>query len=212
MISIDPMANKIQIIDAGLGNISSVARMINKVGGTSSICSSPEEINLHGKIIIPGVGSFDHGLSMLYKHGFDNSFWESLKLNKAYILGICLGMHVLCLNSEEGKHPGLGLINAKVKKFRFEEDKNMKIPHMGWNVVRSTRENLLIPKSNEERRFYFVHSYHVVPNDPSITVGISDYGHEFCAAFQKNNIIGVQFHPEKSHRFGMALMKYFVTA
>jgi glutamine amidotransferase len=125
-------------------------------------------------------------------------------------MGICLGMQLLCLESEEGECSGLGLINAVVKKFVFPAGRNLKVPHMGWNVVSSTRENALLPNGTEVQRFYFVHSYKVVAANSEIVIGTANYGGDFCAAFQKDNIFGVQFHPEKSHRFGMALMKRFV--
>jgi glutamine amidotransferase len=122
-------------------------------------------------------------------------------------MGICLGMQLLCKHSEEGDVEGLGLVDATVKKFDFPNQPSLKVPHMGWNTLRTTRENPLLPMDDEERRFYFVHSYKVVPNNPSISIGQCDYGGEFCAAFQQGNVFGVQFHPEKSHRFGMALMQ-----
>ena len=125
-------------------------------------------------------------------------------------MGICLGMQLLCRNSEEGSAAGLGLIDASVRKLRSETDQSFKVPHMGWNIVRTARPNLILPEGLEEQRFYFVHSYKVVPSDPAVTIGTANYGGEFCVAFQKKNIFGVQFHPEKSHRFGMALMKRFV--
>ena len=141
-------------------------------------------------------------------------FWDALIRymadEKKHILGICLGMQLLCKYSEEGGCEGLSLVDAKVEKFDFSEEQKLKVPHMGWNTLRTARENPLLPMDEDERRFYFVHSYKVVPNNPDISIGQCDYGGEFCAAFQQGNVLGVQFHPEKSHRFGMALMKRFV--
>lgn len=200
----------ISIIDAGLGNISSVSRMIERVGGIARICSSPKDITIAEKIVLPGVGHFDYGMTSLCEHGFDKSFWNEIVQEGGSILGICLGMQLLCLRSEEATVPGLGLVDAEVKKFRFTQKQKFKVPHMGWNVVYTTRPNPLIPSNEKEQRFYFVHSYRVILNDPNLTICKANYGGDFCAAFKKGNIYGVQFHPEKSHRFGMALMKRFL--
>lgn len=200
----------ISIIDTGLGNIGSVFRIVERFGGAPRLCSNPTNTLFTSKVILPGVGHFDHGMTSLRQHGFDDSFWNSAVQGGCRILGICLGMQLLCRRSDEGVKPGLGLVDAEVKKFRFSSEQNLKVPHMGWNIVRSARSNPLIPSTDEELRFYFVHSYRVVPNDSSITIGTANYGGEFCAAFQTDNIFGVQFHPEKSHRFGMALIKRFM--
>ena len=162
------------------------------------------------KLILPGVGHFDHGIHAIRNMGINAEFLDDMLSCNGMILGICLGMQLLCRGSEEGSEPGLGLIDADVKKFRFSADDKMKVPHMGWNVVRTGTSNPLIPHTEEGQRFYFVHSYKVVPDDPSVVIGTANYGGEFCAAFQQGNVFGVQFHPEKSHRFGMALMKRFV--
>lgn len=200
----------ISIIDTGLGNIRSVSRMIQRVGGSPYLCSSPEDIVPGSKIILPGVGHYDHGVASLLAHGFDYSFWEHTAEQGNHILGICLGMQLLCRSSEEGTAKGLGLVEAEVKKFRFTSAQNLKIPHMGWNTVRSEKSNPLIIKDERERRFYFVHSYKVVPDSTEITTGIANYGGDFCAAFSYKNIFGVQFHPEKSHQFGIELFKRFI--
>lgn len=200
----------ILILNSGLGNVASVARMIEVVGGRAQIGCSTREIENAEKIVLPGVGSFDNGMRMLRSNS-DIAVLKNKILNEASpLLGICLGMQILCRRSEEGTEPGLGLIDADVIKFRFSANEKLKVPHMGWNVVRSGSPNSLIPRTEEEQRFYFVHSYRVVPDDPAVIIGSSNYGGEFCAAFQKGNIFGVQFHPEKSHRFGMALIKRFV--
>lgn len=202
----------VYIIDTGLGNVGSVGRMIERVGGNPMPISTPDEIDRCSKVILPGVGHFDHGILSLQRCGFGDSFWASIVEQGTIIMGICLGMQLLCASSEEGLEPGLGLVDANVCKFSFHSnsDSELKIPHMGWNTISTVRDNPLMPYTDEERRFYFVHSYKVVANDPTITIATADYGGEFCAAFQKDNIFGVQFHPEKSHRFGMELMKRFI--
>jgi glutamine amidotransferase len=200
----------VYIVDTGLANIGSVARMIQKVGGVSHICKNPDEINREGKVILPGVGHFDHGMEALHAHGFDHSFWNGLIQSNTPVMGICLGMQLLCRSSEEGTSTGLGLIPADVKKFRFDQDVNLKVPHMGWNIVEPGVENPLLPFREVEQRFYFVHTYKVVPDSDDIVIGRANYGGYFCAAFQSKNIYGVQFHPEKSHQYGMELFKRFL--
>jgi glutamine amidotransferase len=200
----------IGLINYGVGNLGSIQRMIEKAGGQSVLISNITDLKRVRKIILPGVGHYSEGVRALRS----SAFWEPLLKftkdeNKA-LLGICLGMQLLCKHSEEGDVEGLGLVDANVIKFDFPNQPSLKVPHMGWNTLRTARENPLLPMDEEERRFYFVHSYKVVPKNPDISIGQCDYGGEFCAAFQQGNVFGVQFHPEKSHRFGMALMKRFV--
>lgn len=202
-------ASQIGIVDVGLGNIKSISRMIEKVGAVCSLVSSPSDLNNVRKIILPGVGSFDYGMNSLLNANLVEPINDFAKNGNGLILGICLGMQLLCQESEEGIKPGLALVNAKVQKISINASQ-LKVPHMGWNVVTPVRSNSLIPETDEELRFYFVHSYCVIPTNPSIVLATSHYGGEFCTAFQDGNIFGVQFHPEKSHRFGMALMKQFV--
>lgn len=201
----------IAVLDYGLGNFGSVIRMIEKLGGKAKRISTPEEILCAEKIILPGVGHFDRGMTQILKCEFMEPLRERVVGQETPLLGICLGMHMLCAGSEEGSMPGLGYVDADVRKFQIRTDAKLKIPHMGWNTVQIARENPLIEiTSTEEQRYYFVHSYHVVPHDPDITIATTVHGVEFCSAFQSGNIFGVQFHPEKSHRFGLALMKHFV--
>ena len=200
----------IDVLDYGLGNFASVIRMIEKVGGSARLISTPEQILRAYKLIIPGVGHFDHGMSQILDRKFLEPLRERVVIQGTPILGICLGMQLMCAGSEEGLLPGLGFVDADVRKFQAQHDQNLKIPHMGWNAIRVTHPNLLAETTGEEQRFYFVHSYHVVPHASNLSIMMATHGIEFCAAFQSENIYGVQFHPEKSHRFGMALMKKFV--
>jgi glutamine amidotransferase len=200
----------IGILNTGMGNLGSIQRMIAKAGGQSTFVSSPEQFNCVSKIIMPGVGHFDEGMRALSASRLIKPMLSLVSKNSMPLLGICVGMQLLCRSSEEGNEVGLGLINAKVIKFRLDAQKSLKVPHMGWNIVKSAKPNLLLPHDEAEQRFYFVHSYHVVPDKSDIVIGTANHGGEFCAAFQKDNIFGVQFHPEKSHQFGMALMKRFL--
>jgi glutamine amidotransferase len=200
----------VAVLNYGLGNLNSICRMIEKAGGQSAIIDSAKQIGDHRHLVIPGVGHFSHGMHHLRDRGLIGEIELFAQNTNNLIMGICLGMQLLCQHSEEGDVEGLGLVDANVKKFDFPNQPALKVPHMGWNTLRTARENPLLPMDEEERRFYFVHSYKVVPNNPDISIGQCDYGGEFCAAFQQGNVLGVQFHPEKSHRFGMALMKRFV--
>lgn len=201
---------EVAIVNVGLGNIASVANILKKVGAQANIISEPNKILRYQKIILPGVGHYDEGVKRLRETGFFDAIQFVAKEANPHILGICLGMQLLCRGSEEGTSPGLGIIAANVAKFSFSSGSKRKVPHMGWNVVVSSRENRLLPVSIAERRFYFVHSYKVIPDDSSIIIGKSSYGEDFCSAFQQGNVFGVQFHPEKSHRFGADMMRNFV--
>jgi len=203
------MNTDIQIIDVGIGNIASVFNMLRRIGAKSTFVADPQKISLSSKIILPGVGSFDAGINALRKNGMDEAVREAGSRG-VYILGICLGMQLLCKNSEEGKEDGLGLIDAEVKKFNFPQNSKLKIPHMGWNHVSSQKDNALFLNMYQEPRFYFVHSYHVVCNELNDVITTTNYGYDFHSSFAHDNIMGVQFHPEKSHKFGMLLLKNFV--
>ena len=199
----------IGIIDIGIGNIASIQRIIAKAQGETQLIARPEQLANVQKVILPGVGHFDEAMKTLNRLGFTQALINYAHQGRT-IMGICLGMQLLCRGSEEGTEPGLGLIDADVKAFRFPEGMTLNVPHMGWNVVHPAKPNPLIPPSGSEQRFYFVHSYQVVPDRQDIVIGITNYGGEFCAAFQKNNVFGVQFHPEKSHKFGLELISRFV--
>jgi len=199
----------IGVLDVGLGNILSVCRMVERAGASPIRICSREDLKAVNKVIIPGVGPFDEGVRRLIISGLfeELKIFSAISTNK--ILGICLGMQLLCNGSEEGQVEGLGLVPAYAKKFSFPGNDKRKVPHMGWNVVKPRGLESLVESFGEELRYYFVHSYYVVPEDSKIITGETEYGSMFCSAFQKDNLIGVQFHPEKSHRFGLALMKKF---
>lgn len=200
----------ISILTTGCSNNASVLRMIHTVGGRATFISTPEQVAKASKLVLPGVGHFAQAMNDLRQLGLADAIKERVSERSVPLLGVCLGMQLLCAHSEEGDTDGLGLVDADVKHFTFPPSVKLKIPHMGWNTVRVLRENAVLPSDQPKLRFYFVHSYYVDPRDPNITTATTHFGHDFCAAFQHNSIIGVQFHPEKSHRFGMALMKRFV--
>jgi glutamine amidotransferase len=200
----------IGVLDCGLGNIESIIRMLGKLKITAKRFQDPSEMLQFDKIVLPGVGSFDAGMNQLKTRGFSDAITQVVRTKNKPFLGICLGMQLFCSGSEEGITPGLGLVKAEVKKIVSPLNNQIKIPNMGWRKVLPTKETPLFPTMNEENRFYFVHSYHVIPSDPSIITGVVEYGETICAAYQNDNIYGVQFHPEKSHRFGMNLLQRFI--
>lgn len=202
----------ISILDYGAGNANSVIRMIERAGGHAQLIQSSEQLAKAEKLIVPGVGSFDHCISQLIGRGLKEALDHLALEKKIPLLGICMGMQMMCNRSEEGQLPGLSWFNADVRRFTPEETGGQQVPHMGWNSVSIVRENpLLVPDEvRGEERFYFVHSYRVTCHDASDVIGTSSYGQDFVCAFQQDNIFGVQFHPEKSHRFGLGLIQRFV--
>ncbi len=200
----------IGVIDYGMGNLMSIKRMVEKFGKKSVFISSPNDLSRADKLLLPGVGHFGAGIRALHCTRLWDPLLRRIQEEKITVMGICLGMQLLTKYSEEGHVRGLGLIDAIVRKFNFSPTETLKVPHMGWNTVRPLRVNPLLPMDGEDRRFYFVHSYKVVPTNSDISIANCDYGGEFCAAFQQGNIFGVQFHPEKSHRFGIDLFNRFI--
>lgn len=197
----------ITIVNYNVGNLLSLRKMIEKVGGEVSISSQKKDILSAEKLILPGVGAFDYGMSMLNDMGLSEILEEAVIHQKKPILGICLGMQLFCRKSEEGKIRGLGWIPADVVKF---DSQLCKVPHMGWNYISLENEGDLFTGSHGSMKYYFVHSYHVVPDDPKIITSTAYHSLEFAASIQKDNIYATQFHPEKSLKYGMTLIKNFV--
>jgi glutamine amidotransferase len=205
------MPMTVVVIDYGLGNIASILNMLKKVGVSASVASCPEKINNADKIILPGIGSFDTGMKNLAERGLIGVLYERVIKEKVAILGICLGMQLLTKRSQEGGLDGLGWVDADTVKFNFDNHNGgLRIPHMGWNTVEPVKENLLFKDMSGEVRFYFAHSYHVVCYNSSDIIAMTCYGYNFVSVFQNKNIFGVQFHPEKSHSFGMKVLENFV--
>lgn len=195
------------VVDSGIGNLASVANMIRKIGGEAKISSSPEEIRLAKKLVLPGVGSFDVGINLLKERSLDLAIKAAVKENGSLLLGICLGMQLLFESSEEGNQQGLGLLQGHVRRFQLR-DQNLRVPHMGWNIVKP-KPGASLFNTDEERRFYFVHSYHVDCANAEDVSAVTRYGYDFPSSVERGNVMGVQFHPEKSHRFGMDLFKRY---
>ena len=200
----------IAVIDYGIGNVGSIINMLKKIGVSAILTSNIDEIEKADKLILPGVGSFDIGMQRLKESGLLDAINKHAVIDQKPLLGICLGMQMLGRKSEEGKESGLGLIAFDNKRFVFENETHLKIPHMGWNITVDTEKNdPLIEGLMPEQRYYFVHSYHAVCDSEDNVLMRAEYGYSFAAAVRKGNIYGVQFHPEKSHKFGMALLENF---
>lgn len=199
----------ITVVDYGMGNLGSIMNMLKKMGVRAEVTSDAARIRSASRLIIPGVGAFDAGMRNLRALGLVEPLGEAALSRRVPTLGICLGMQLMTLRSEEGAADGLGWINAEVRRFAPSDVGRLKVPHMGWNVVHSVRESPLVGSWREEQRFYFVHSYHVVCASPADVLLRSTYGVDFTAGFQRDNLMGVQFHPEKSHKFGMRLLGNF---
>ncbi len=200
----------IVIIDYGLGNLGSVSNMLRKIGVESIVSSNKTDIESADKLILPGVVAFDQGMTNLKNYNLIETLNRRVLNDKVPILGICLGLQIMTQGSEEGVLDGLGWFDAKTIKFdksKFPE--NLKIPHMGWNDVTIAKDNKLFTYDSESR-YYFVHSYHVTSFAKEDILTQTDYGYNFVSSLSKDNMVAVQFHPEKSHKFGMKLISNFI--
>lgn len=200
----------ITVIDYGAGNIGSVLNMIKHVGGKSEVARDAAGVLAARKILLPGVGSFDNAMTRLAALGLVEPLKQRAREGIPF-LGICLGMQLLANGSEEGTMAGLGLIAGQVRRFRFDrEAAALKIPHMGWNRVTPVVPHALTQSLGDDARFYFVHSYYFDCENAEDVLLQSEYGLSFTSGVQRGNVLGLQFHPEKSHRYGMQLIKNFV--
>lgn len=197
------------VIDYKTGNVGAVFNMINRIGIDAKISSSSDEIAKADKLILPGVGSFDNAMKNLYDMDLLSILNRRVLEDEIPILGICLGMQLMTKTSQEGKMPGIGWVDAETVRFKFDSDSSRKIPHMGWNSIRIIRNNALFNEVDQNFKFYFAHSYHVLCNNEKHILAKTCYEYEFVSIFNSNNIFGVQFHPEKSHRFGKKILENF---
>lgn len=198
---------KIIIVDYGMGNVGSVLNMFKRIGIEAEITADLRQIADAEKILLPGVGAFDHAMRRIIDAGFKEVLDQKALVDKIPILGICLGMQLLTRRSEEGNLPGLGWIAADT--IRFPPMASIKVPHMGWNLVKPVTPSLLTEGLSEESRYYFVHSYYVKVDKEDNSILRTKHGVEFDSGIHSGNIYGTQFHPEKSHKFGMELLKNF---
>jgi glutamine amidotransferase len=197
----------ISIVDYGMGNLGSIVNMFKRIGVAARITGDVDELARAQKILLPGVGAFDGAMQRIESSGLREVLDYKALQERVPILGICLGMQLLTRSSEEGERPGLGWIAASTR--RFQSAPGLKVPHMGWNAVRVVQSSPLTRDLPKDARFYFVHSYYVVVDDERDSLLKAHYGTTFDAAISHQNIYGAQFHPEKSHRFGMQLLANF---
>lgn len=198
----------IVLVDYGMGNLGSVQNMLRRVGAKAVVSSDPEEIGKATKLILPGVGAFDAAMTAIRARGLHEVLDAKVTKDRTLLLGICLGMQLLTESSDEGSLPGFGWVPGRTKA--FPRAAGLKIPHMGWNLAKLARADPLTANLGEEPRFYFVHSYYVTCDRPEDALLSTSYGVEFVSALHHENIYGAQFHPEKSHKFGMRLLENFV--
>lgn len=200
----------ITIVDYGTSNLGSMQNMLKKIGVSSKIAAAPHDLQDATKIIVPGVGSFDAGMRKLRDSGMIPVLNQKVLVERIPTLGVCLGMQLMTAGSEEGELPGLGWIEAQTLRFDQRSDPGLKVPHMGWNQVIPAKASALIADFPPEARFYFAHSFYVVCKSVEDVLFKVRYGaNTFAAAFQRGNLMGAQFHPEKSHRFGMTFLRNF---
>lgn len=200
----------ITIIDYGLGNIRAFVNVYERLNIKTKIAHSSEEIKDASKIILPGVGAFDYAMSQLNASGMRDELEKQVVVNKIPILGICVGMQMLAKSSDEGSMPGLGWINGEVKLFETTAiPYKTRLPHMGWNNIEPVDNYRLLSGFNSQSRFYFLHSYYFVCNNEANIISTTEYGITYASAVKRDNIYGIQFHPEKSHSNGTLLLNNF---
>jgi len=200
----------LSVIDAGLGNIKSIKRMVEHIGGSADLISDPALLAGAEAVLLPGVGHYDYGMKLLHEGGWIDPLNEAALGRRVPVLGICLGMQLMCRGSEEGSAPGLGWIAADVQRIDTGGDPRLKIPHIGWSATTVERAGDILPDQEDELRYYYVHSFRAVCDDPADLLCSADHGTRFTSGFAHQNLRGVQFHPEKSHRFGMELFRRFL--
>lgn len=200
----------ITIIDYGLGNVLAFENVYKRLGIPVNVARTPEQLAAATRLILPGVGAFDHAMDLFESSGLRGPVEELVAGSRMPVLGVCVGMQMLANSSEEGNRAGLGWVPGRVRKFRPPVNgARLQLPHMGWNDVRIEQDTGLLPRDAAGWRFYFLHSFHFVPAEASSAIATADYGGEFACAVRFGNAWGVQFHPEKSHSYGAALLKNF---
>lgn len=198
------------VVDYNTGTVGSALNMLRKVGAKCEASRDPSVLRDATKLVLPGVGAFDEAVKNLHELGLYDLLNDLVLGARKPILGVCLGAQIMTKSSEEGTRPGFGWLDAHVKRFEVTSGTKIRIPHMGWNEV-ETADSFggLFDDVARPMRFYFVHSYHMVPANPDLQVGHTMYGHKFASALGSANILSLQFHPEKSHKFGLQLFKNF---
>ena len=205
------MKKTLAIVDYGMGNLNSVKKKLDRLKTTASITSNPKDIIKADKIILVGVGHFAKAMKNIKELNLLDTLNEVAIIKKKPVLGICLGMQLMANDSEEGNSEGLGWLDANVRKMQVDDTLRFKIPHTGWNKITQSKKSHLMKGIPESSEFYFVHSYHLMSNETSNILNETDYCFKFTSAIEKDNIFGVQYHPEKSHDVGEVLLKNFIS-
>lgn len=201
----------IVVVDYDTGNVASVLNMLKKAGAEAQVSRDPQVLRRARKLVLPGVGAFDEAMGNLRRFELLDVLNELVLERRVPILGVCLGAQLMAGSSEEGVQPGLGWLNARIVRFRAPEGQALRIPHMGWNVVQAEAEGGGIFRDvPQPMRFYFVHSYHMVVDEPGIELASTVYGYRFTSAMGRANILSMQYHPEKSHKYGLQVYRNFV--
>jgi len=200
------------VVDYGMGNLHSVQRKLGHAGATAVVTHDPAVVAVADKLVLPGVGHFGKAMQTLERSGLKEALDEAVRKRGAPILGICLGMQLFAAHSEEGDTAGLGWIAADVVRFRVSDPIRFKVPHIGWNDVQPRKESPLTRGLDGRAEFYFVHAYHLVCHDPDDVLLETTYEYRFPSAVARANVYGVQFHPEKSHDAGLALLRRFAAS
>ncbi len=201
---------RIGIVNYGMGNVGSIQRRLTDFETSVKIISTTNDFSTIDKLIFPGVGNFQKAIQNIQQLNFFTIINEMVLIKKTPILGICLGMQLMATKSEEGNADGFGWINGDVKRFNVTDKIKYKIPHTGWNTINILRKDKLLNYISDEDEFYYSNAYHFVTNDLNIISGTSFYEYDFPASIEKENVFGVQFHPEKSHDAGKKILKAFV--
>lgn len=204
------MLNKIVIVDYGMGNLNSIKKKLTRLKINPIVSSDSKEIQSADKIILPGVGHFAKAMSRLKDLNLIDVLNEEVLIKTKPILGICLGMQLMAKKSEEGNASGLGWIEADVVKFKVTDTLTYKVPHTGWNQIVILKDSLLMKNIPDQSEFYFVHSYHLKSGNRNDILNETEFEYKFTSAIEKDNIFGVQYHPEKSHDVGESLLKNFI--
>jgi len=199
----------IAVVDYGMGNLHSVLKKFRRIGADPTVVSTPAQIAAAGRLVLPGVGHFGQAMKNLETLGLRAALDEAVQTRGVPILGICLGMQLLAMRSEEGDSTGLGWLDADVVRFRVGDAVRFKVPQMGWNTVAFRRDVALNRDVPEQPEVYFAHAYHLVCRDAADVVGETEYSYAFPSVVQRQNIFGVQFHPEKSHDVGETMLRNF---
>lgn len=201
----------ISIVDYGMGNLRSVQKSFERIGASTRIVADPAQLKDAQRVVIPGVGHFKNAMDILTSNGFADQIREFALIKQRPVLGICLGMQLMTSRSEEGDAEGFGFVEAETKQFHFANQSRLKVPHMGWNSLIHAGDHTIGKGLNEDDLVYFVHSYFVTCKNSNDVLFKTAYGNTFDAAFMKHNIVGFQFHPEKSHQVGLQLLKDFLS-